>query len=155
MSNQITVNSTKLTITKLSRLQKNILLEISPIHGNITSSLAHDVALIYHSRKRPETIKQDNFDISFFKEHGGLTAAERIKSDPNRTLGEAGEQILADKFKATYYRSIKRLRHRGLITKRRGSIYDDIVRVTRWYSVWYLTDLGKQAVNQLKEAGSE
>jgi hypothetical protein len=89
------VNPTELTVKKLSKLQKIIISKLALKEGGSDAlvNLARDTALEFKPKKG------SNFNFS--KDFGKV-----VFGDPT---------ILENKFKASFYRSIKRLKKRELI----------------------------------------
>lgn len=126
-------NSNGLTVSKLSKLQKLILKKIRDNDGwYALLSLAWDVADEYEGieRQRVQNMEFDDWIPREVQEElGGVLAVSyqaflKHKKAPYFTIGEKGGYILSNKFKASFYRSIKRLVKRGLI-KYRYSYYDN------------------------------
>ena len=145
-----TVNSHRITVSKLSRLQKLILQEIKTNphsrDGSISlTTLSSEVADKYEPHITESTrLREAQED----EEIAGVRRKLRLPKrtlPPNHEIGntEVGYLVLSPKFKASFYRSIRRLKERGLIGKS-FSYYDCEIRGRRVnFTTIILTESGK------------
>ncbi len=135
------VNSNRLTVSprrkKLSRLQKLILQILEEEGGSMALyELAAEVASKYQIRETEET-RRYREEFMRLVEERGLSYLLNMGRDPppNRLWGARGKPVFESKFKAIFYRSVKRLEKRGLIKKRWDYFYDEEVGKRYWYKV--------------------
>jgi len=122
------VNSNKLTVTRLSSLQKLILKKLREREGEaLLVTLAYDVAESYDMRKT-ERVKRSEREFEERAQKRGLSFLLLDSRLKNRIKGSKGDYILDGKFKATFYRSVTRLVHRGLLRKRRIRYFDEYLK---------------------------
>jgi len=135
------VNSNKLTVSKLSKLQKTILKIINNEGGIIPlSELAYEVASQHHIKLTPR--------LKEWEEHVREVIGP-TQVPENRTIGEKGGPILEPEFKAIFYRSVQRLVKRGLLMKGWDFYYDDFFKRKRTFKVVSLTTEGKKFVETM------
>ena len=134
MSDLETVNSTKLTITKLSKLQRHIIYELIVWGGWVTKDMltliAHRVADVYESPETEATKQQTQLsfetEMAVYHEARYLFLNGKPKKpelrDRNFDFSEFSdggdrEIPLSNRFKAAFYRSYKHLKKRRIIRK--------------------------------------
>ena len=128
MSDLETVNSTKLTITKLSKLQRHIIHEFIRsrwIERKELYDIAFSVATEYEPRETKQTKqrRQQYYEneVEIFKEHpefrvlGSPRLANPIERNLEPSYDKADDEILSNLFKAAFYRSLKRLKQRDIL----------------------------------------
>ena len=127
------VNSAKLTVTKLSRLQKLILSKLrdKPRYQDL---LAHEIADEYEGPGKRQITP---------------TLAPHLSHSTNFEPGIGESIILSNVFKASFYRSLRRLRDRGLIWRGGDHWWDDISNIWRHDTAIQLTELGEKVAQGL------
>lgn len=145
-----TVNSHRITVSKLSRLQKLILQEINTgpysNDGRVSSqTLSFYVADKYEPRITERTRSEEEApeDPIVTTVRRKMRLPKPARTPPNFVVGHLEGYILSPKFKASFYRSIRRLKERGLIGKS-FSYYDCEIRGRRVnFTTIILTESGK------------
>jgi len=132
------VNSHGITITKLSRLQKLIIQEIQISQSTVRDHIALETLSYLIARKYEPRITERTREREEANEriHGS-----RFISPPNFVKGGAGDEtthILSPKFKASFYRSLKRLENRGIISRGLRNYEEEGRRVH--FTTIYLTE---------------
>ncbi len=151
-----TVNSHRITVSKLSRLQKLILQEIKNFaldYGSSPGSSDGRISLTTLSSEVADKYEPCITESTRLREEApedevvaGVRRKLRLPKrtlPPNHEIGntETGYLVLSPKFKASFYRSLRRLEDRGLIARGLKFYEDQGRRVT--FTTIILTESGK------------
>lgn len=151
-----TVNQRTLTISeepKLSRLQKLILIELAKKEDGSAwiTTISHNVADSYMGGKSEGTLQQER-DWSEVDERAKRDGIyfPKVRKEPNRRqMGEY--MVLKPRYRASFSRSVRHLKQRGLVKTKRFSWFDDTFKKWHFGKDLVLTERGKNVAQKLKE----